>query len=58
MSLRALLPRPCLPPLWRELAAVRELAAAGGTPRPALGQASGAPVLLIPGFLAGDVSLR
>jgi triacylglycerol lipase len=48
-----LLPRPLLPPIWREL---------GGLARPPLPAPPrgdrGAPVVLVPGLLAGDASLR
>jgi triacylglycerol lipase len=53
-SATQLLPRPFLPPIWRELAG-RGSAAFGVPPPPA---ARREPVVLIPGFLAGDGSLR
>src|SRR4051795_4692888 len=57
-SILPLLPRPFLPPLWRELAAFDHAragaAAVAGWPAVRCPQ----PVLLIPGFLAGDLSLQ
>ena len=48
-----LLPRPLLPPIWRELAVVAR-APLPAPPR----RGRGGPVVLVPGFLAGDRSLR
>jgi pimeloyl-ACP methyl ester carboxylesterase len=42
-------------PLWREVRSGAALGAAAGAPWPA---GAGAPVLLIPGFMAGDASLN
>lgn len=56
---RAVLPRPVVPPLWREATSVPE--ALGALRHPAIGprdSSASKPVLLIPGFLAGDSSLR
>jgi pimeloyl-ACP methyl ester carboxylesterase len=59
--LRAFLPRPVLPPLWREAGAIREgLNVIRESPRPPLRELprSRTDVLLVPGFLAGDSSMR
>lgn len=52
-----LLPRAFLPPIWRELAATGALwsAHAGGPVPPTTSRSE--PVLLVPGFLLGDVTL-
>lgn len=56
-SVLRLLPRPFLPPLWRELAGLERFGAwAGDVSPPAAERAM--PVLLIPGLFAGDGSLR
>jgi triacylglycerol lipase len=51
--------RPARPPIWRELQAARSLLAGAGASRRTAWLASpgGPPVLLVPGFLAGDRSL-
>src|SRR4051812_5779528 len=57
-SIIQLLPRPVLPSIWRELGGL-EWAASARRDVPAPPAAGAAqPVLLIPGFLAGDSSLR
>ena len=50
-------PFPVLTPLWRELGGVWGLLGVGRQPPPLEVPATGAPVLLVPGFLAGDHSL-
>lgn len=58
-ELRAILPRPVLPPLWREARAVGE--AVDAICSPAVPRGDWPPtrraVLLVPGFLAGDSSM-
>jgi triacylglycerol lipase len=56
-----LLPRRTVPPLWRELRAVRELREVASHPvmrGGGLPCGDGGPVLLVPGLMAGDASLR
>src|SRR5450755_2071103 len=58
-TIRALAPRLCLPPLWREIVPIISgtcqlaLTRDGGRP-----DNHGTPLLLIPGLFAGDSSLR
>jgi pimeloyl-ACP methyl ester carboxylesterase len=53
LSVSQMLPRPLLPPIWRELAGLAR------PPLPAPPRCGrGTPVVLVPGFLAGDGSLR
>jgi triacylglycerol lipase len=50
-------PLPVLTPLWREIGGVWGLLGLRRVPPPLAASATGAPVLLIPGFLIGDPSL-
>jgi triacylglycerol lipase len=53
-----LLPRPFLPPLWRELGSLYPFGSSGGRVPALPGAAAGQPVILVPGFLASDSSLN
>jgi pimeloyl-ACP methyl ester carboxylesterase len=58
-AIRDLRPRAVLPPIWREVApALRRGAARDAAALGAAFDGGGRPVLLVPGFLAGDASLR
>ena len=59
--IRAIRPQPTLPPLWREAGAFREgMNVIRHSPRPPLRELTRprGEVLLVPGFLAGDSSMR
>lgn len=58
-ELRAILPRPVLPPLWRDARVVGEAVEAIRHPAVPRGDwpRTARPVLLVPGFLAGDSSM-
>jgi|SRR5829696_4196097 len=56
-TLTALRPRACLPPLWRELPAVLSTTTARSVTQAPRSAGAGGPVLLIPGWLSGDLTL-